>query len=606
MNQQTYPRKFRHRVVFLQTIRAKAGLLASFLLLLGIMHDSRAQTTNTWNGSKDTNWSGGNSRQNWSQGNPTGGQLLVFAGTTNTTNNNNTAANTSYAGIIFAINAGVFSLNGNAITLAGDIANYSAFNQTINLSMILGTNVIFNAASNNLTIAGGSRISGIFSLTKTGAGTLVLANSNSYSGGTIVNTGSILIQNTSALGSGTVSLSGNSIIRYDGASGTIANAFNVISGTGILANTGGGTLTLAGTLLNNGSTLGFQGGSYNVTGIISGSATNSDLYLSNAAVMLSNPGNDYNGTTRIHAGSTLILGLSNALPSRSTLIIGGIGETSGILNRLNLNGRSLTISSLKSGSGGQNQIVNSAGRPATLTLTGTSVFSGSIIGADINLTVAAGSGNTVFLGGANTYGGSTTVSGGTLSLGTTGSLTSRSLTVTGGSTLLLGTNNQLPGDTALSLFGNLSVGGGGTRASQSFAGVTLTGNSSIDFGALGGTSSVSLGSLELNRNILNVLNWNGTTLWGAASDTGGVGSLTSLFTTSSLGQGDLSMINFYSGGSTSSGFMGSASLSGNQIVPIPEPSSMKVAAILLMGLLGALSRNRLHCRIPLPYPPSRS
>lgn len=605
MNQRTPPRKFPHRGVFLQTIQAKAGLLAAFLLLLGSLHDSGAQTTNIWNGSKDSNWSGGNSRQNWSQGNPKSGDVLVFAGTTNTTNNNNTAANTSYAGIIFTTNAGVFSLNGNAITLAGDIANYSAFNQTISLSMILGTNVTFNAASNNLTIAGSSRISGIFSLTKAGAGTLVLASSNSYSGGTIVNRGSILIQNTNALGTGKVSLASNSFIHYDGATGTVANAFHVTSGTGIIANTGGGTLTLAGTLLHSGSTLGFQGGSYNVTGVITGSAANSDLYLSNAAVTLSNPGNDYNGTTTIYAGSTLTLGLSNALPSRLTMIIGGIGETSGISNKLNLNGRSLTMSSLQSGTGGQNQILNSAGISAMLTLTGTSVFSGAISGSDINLTVAAGSGDTVILGGANTYSGSTTVSGGTLSLGTTGSLTSKSLTVTGGSTLLLGANNQLAGDTALSLFGKLSVGGGATRSSQSFAGVTLTGNSSIDFGAIGGTSSVSLGSLELNKNILNVFNWNGSTLWGATSGTGGVGALTSLYTSSSLAHSDLSMINFYSGGTISSGFMGSGSISGNQIVPVPEPSAMAAAAILLLGLMGAAARNPLHCRIPLPYPPSR-
>ena len=605
MKQQTHPRRCRHWGVFLQTFQAKAALLAAFLLLLGSLHGSRAQTTNTWNGSKDTNWIGGNSRQNWSQGNPSGGQLLVFAGTTNTTNNNNTTANTSYAGIIFAANAGAFSLNGNVITLAGDIANYSAFNQAINLSLILGTNVTFNAASNKLTIAGSSRISGSFSLTKSGSGTLVLANSNSYSGGTIVNAGSILIQNTNALGSGGVSLTSNSLLRYDGASGIITNAFQITSGTGILANSGGGTLTLAGTIIHNGTTLGFQGGSYNVTGAITGSATNSDLYLSNAAVLLSNAGNDYNGATRIYAGSTLTLGLSKSLPSRSTVTIGGIGETPGISNKINLNGHSLTISSLQSGTGAQNQIVNSAGISAMLTLAGASVFGGAISGPDISLTAAPGSGNSVTLGGANTYNGSTTVSGGTLSLGTTGSLTSKSMTVTGGSTLLLGANNQLAGDTALSLFGTLSLGGGGTHSSQTFASVTLTGNSTIDFGALGDTSSVSLRSLQLNNNTLYVLNWNGTTLWGATSSTGGVGALTSLFTSSSLTQSDLSMIHFYSGGSTSSGFMGSAFLSGNQIVPVPEPSVMATAAILLLGLLGAVARNPLPCRIPLPYPPSR-
>lgn len=605
MNKQTHPRRCRDGGVFLKTFQAKAALLAAFLLVLGSIHDSLAQTTNTWNGSKDTNWSGGNSRQNWSKGSLSSGEALVFAGTTNTTNNNNTTANTTYSGIVFATNAGAFSLNGNAITLTGNIANYSAFNQTINLSLILGTNVTFNAASNNLTIAGNARISGAFSLTKTGSGTLLLANSNSYSGGTIVNAGSILIQNTNALGSGSVSLAGNSVLRYDGASGTIANSFNVTSGTGILANTGVGTLTLSGTLLHSGTTLGFQGGSYNVTGAITGSTANSDLYLSNAEVLFSNIANDFNGAVRIYAGSTLTLGLSGTLPSRSTVILGGIGETSGISNKLNLNGHSLTISSLQSGTGGRNQIVNSSGISATITLAGASVFDGAISGPDIGLTVSPGSGNTVTLGGSNTYSGSTTVSGGTLTLGTTGFLASKSLTVTGGSTLLLGANDQIASDAALSLSGTLSLGGGGTHSSQTFASVTLTGNSSIDFGALGGTSSLSLGSLQLNNHGLNVLNWNGTNLWGTTSSTGGTDAFTKLFTTSTLTQSDLSRINFYSGGSTSSGFMGSASLSGNELVPVPEPSAIVAAALMLLGLLGAVARNPLPCRIPLPYPPSR-
>ena len=196
------------------------------------------------------------------------------------------------------------------------------------------------------------------------------------------------------------------------------------------------------------------------------------------------------------------------------------------------------------------------------------------------------------LTGANTYSGSTTVNGGSLSLGTTGSLASTNLSVTGGSTLLLGASSQLASGAALSMNnGTLSMGGGSsTRAAvNSINSLTLTGNSTIDFSSLSGNSSLTFQSINLNGFSLSVLNWNGTNLWGNNSSVDG--ALTKLYTGSILGgnmlNGAFSNINFYSGSSIGSGFMGNGSWSGggiSEIVPVPEPGVI-LAALMLVGWL---------------------
>ncbi len=71
---------------------------------------------------------------NWSGHTPpVNGDSLIFAGT-NTTNTN-TFSNLSVSGLGFAANAGAFTLDGNALGLAGDIINNSANLQTINLPL---------------------------------------------------------------------------------------------------------------------------------------------------------------------------------------------------------------------------------------------------------------------------------------------------------------------------------------------------------------------------------------------------------------------------------------------------------------------------------------
>jgi len=168
-------------------------------------------------------------------------------------------------------------------------------------------------------------------------------------------------------------------------------------------------------------------------------------------------------------------------------------------------------------------------------------------------------------------------------------------------TLLLGGNNQITTNAALTM-GN-GTGGSETRATltmgangstravaQTFASLTLTGNSVIDFANLTGTSSLTFGNISgLSSHSLAIWNWssaaeNATYLYDTQVD--------------GLSTGDLANISFYSGSDT--GFLGTGSFSGSEIVPVPEPGVM-VAALLLLG--GLLFSNRrilsllLHSRL---------
>ena len=221
--------------------------------------------------------------------------------------------------------------------------------------------------------------------------------------------------------------------------------------------------------------------------------------------------NSYNGGTSVNAG-TLQLGNANGLGAST----GNVTVNGGTLD---LNGNSATVGTLSGSTGAV--ITTSSNASVTLTVSGSTsgTFAGVIQNGSGTVGLAqAGTGN-LTLAGANTYTGDTTLSSGTLTLGTATALQNSTVNYQGG-TLSFGSQTSatlggLEGAQTLALLNtsgsgvNLSVGN--NNASTAFTGLiagtnpaavltkTGAGTLTLDPGA---ASANTLGSMTSNAGAL--------------------------------------------------------------------------------------------------------
>lgn len=197
---------------------------------------------------------------------------------------------------------------------------------------------------------------------------------------------------------------------------------------------------------------------------------------------------------------------------------------------------------------------------------------------------------------ANTYSGATTVDGGTLVLlksGGANAVAGSAVTLNSGGTLLLGGANQIADSTAMTLAGGAFSTGDGF--SESLGALTLTGDSSISLGSLLHSLQFAASNVEVwsPGATLTIYGWTG--MDGISGLTGKVffgGNDTSL----TLDQ--LSRISF-------NGFSGAQLLATGELVPMAVPESRVVIAAALLVLLvlwrerKALSAVLRPCAAPL-------
>ena len=462
--------------------------------------------------------------------NPIGGAgSLTVAGAGTVT----LSGNSSYTGPT-TVNAGTLKLgsaaalgstNGNTVLVNGATLDLNGQTNVPELVVIegagAGTGALLNSSTNVATLGGpvtlandaavgGSRnlvingvIRGAFVLTKAGTGTTTLAATNVFTGGTVVNSGILALANGQAVGNAPVIVnSGGTALQLNGgitvAGVSLANNNGTSGANGLQVGTGSNVWTGPVTLGLDFARFGATSNSVlNLAGIVDSGANPFGMRVrgtdGNGVVQLSAT-NVYLGGTSVDVG-VLRLGNASALPAGTVV---GVNNTSGAV--LDLAGFSPQLAGLT----GIGQAINTGNLLSTLTLNtsnavdyfttggvsynngglGSNVFYG-IIAGNVALTKAGEAGTFLVLGGASTYGGDTTISAGTLALGTNGSIaTSSNLVIAAGATL-----------DASARTGGLTLGAAQTLKGNG----TVLGNVTVNGTVAPGSS---IGALSFSNNLL--------------------------------------------------------------------------------------------------------
>ena len=352
-----------------------------------------------------------------------------------------------------------------------------------------------NSGSFSGIIANGT--GNVVSLVKIGAGVQTFSGTNTYTGSTTISNGTLQLGN----GGTTGSLSTSSIITDNG------------------------------TLAFNRSNAVIQGTDFSASPI-TGSGGVSQL---GAGTTTLTAANTYSGGTTINAGTLSVAAIADTNAGTSN-----IGYSSGpTSNILTLGGGTLQYTGAGSSTTGRNvtlaapgTIVVSGGASSNLILNGT-ISDGT---SGYGLTLGAGSSGTLTLGGANAYGGNTTVNGGTLRIanGANGSAIGTGATLTiadgaafggngtigsfanpvavtlgtaggAGATLWPGTGTNTPN--ALVVNGSLTLQGTGPTLRFNLSSSTSSGNDTLTVN----NSALTLpNAATLNLNLLSGLLGTGT------------------------------------------------------------------------------------------------
>ncbi|MCD8517660.1 MAG: autotransporter-associated beta strand repeat-containing protein, partial [Burkholderiaceae bacterium] len=354
--------------------------------------------------------------------------IKTGAGTLTLTNNNTYTGTTTVSGGTLALGQSA-SLGTSALSLADQTTLQADANLNLNNVVALNGTGTMATQGSNVSLSGIiTGASGV--LKKTGDGALTLSGANTYGGGTDLAEGSVIVGNDDALGAGTLTASGTGVKLQADSSVTLGNL--IALSQDLIVDTNSQTLTL--------------------DGVASGSGK---LIKQGAGTLALNASNTYRGGTSVSTG-TLALG---------TGVAAGTGNIAMAANTTLQANSAMTVNNAITLAGAT--IISHQDKAVTL--------AGVIDGA--GSLDKQGSG-VLTLSGANSYRGTTRVSGGTLALGQADALGDGVVTLIDGTTL--------QANTAMTVANAISMTGTGTIATQD-NNVTIS-------GVISGTNLTKTGS----------------------------------------------------------------------------------------------------------------
>jgi len=417
------------------------------------------------------------------------------------------------------IGAQIFSINAD-----GDFEYFSDFSQnTLVLNKPI-TNFIVTGNSSQvgaITESGGAR-----ALRKTGAGTLILTGANTYSGTTTISAGTLQIGaggTAGTLGSGAVTNNATLALNRSDA----VTVSNIISGTGTLRKLGAGVETLSsaitqGSVVVEAGTLALNAAN-TITGITvsggtlrlgaTGAAGGAGGQITTTGSVIDYADGITNATPILLNSNTTQLQVSTGSATQS----GAISETGGSRPLEKIGAGTLTLSGANTYSGGTTITagtlqIGAGGTTGTLGAGAVTNNASLVFNRSNDLTVSnliSGTGSVtkqgagvLTLSAINAYSGGTTISAGTLQLGSGGqnaSLGSGAVSIATGASLRFDGSGSRTVSGAISGGGSVTVGGNAIAVLNSTTS-SYTGGTTVNSGSLvlAGATSAGTGVIQMN------------------------------------------------------------------------------------------------------------
>lgn len=438
----------------------------------------------------------------------------------NTTGSSNATLNLNTAGVMLGRNVTVQSGSTGTKTLSTTISSGTA---TISGDVALQDNVVVSAATGGTALMAG-QFTGAGKVTKVGSGTLTLTSPSTHTGGVVLSNGTINLN--SQIGTGTFVIGGASTIDNTGASSvTLTTASNLLAADFTFAGTTNLNLGSGGFTLGGNRNITVASNTLTVAGLVYGSGGFTKLGDGTLAFTVAGA-SSYTGNTTLSAGLTTIgasttfgdgsgslnlaggtLGLTGTrnltgglLPNSvnmtaDTIIQNTASATAGTRNfplggPVTASGGTLTIRNITTGN--FTNVMHLRLHAGGLNFTRPVVFDNSLAGSQVN--------NTARLGFYSTNGTGDQIFSGVIS--GSGSVFRGSLAAgTGGTTILSGANTFTFG-------ASLDDGALGLGSDATFSGLVLT-SSPIGTGLFEWTGNGSLFAHAAPRTVPNFVYLNG-------------------------------------------------------------------------------------------------